>query len=109
MRVMILTLILLVPLSSNCFAISNGELYESCKPFSGRVFEVKTSADMACLAYFRGIADTGEQICGSVKEVIARPDISTDEKAVLNSVILIYGIGFTGNNKLKPAIQLVKQ
>ena len=36
MRVLILILILLVPLSSNTFAMSAGDLYKYCKPYADR-------------------------------------------------------------------------
>ena len=106
MRVLILILIFLVPLSSHSFALSNGQLYQYCKPFADRAFEGKTTDDLMCVSYFRGVADSGLRNCGILKDIIARPDVSTEQKAVFNAAMLSAGLGFTDGEKLKPAIQL---
>jgi hypothetical protein len=66
MRVLLLTLILLVPLSSNAFAMTAGDLYRYCKPYADRAFKAENNNDLLCLMYFRGVADSGLRLCASV-------------------------------------------
>jgi hypothetical protein len=106
MRVLILSLILLVPLTSSSFAMSTGDLYQYCKPFADRAFEGKTSDDLACVTYFRGVADSGFKTCATIKEVITKPELSAEQKAVFNVVMTTEGLAFADGSKLKPAIQL---
>ena len=63
MRVLILTLILLVPLSSNAFAMTNEVLYKWCKPYADRAFKVEENLDVKCLAYFTGALEYANHIC----------------------------------------------
>lgn len=63
MRVLILTLILLVPLSSSSFAITNETLYKYCKPYADRAFEMKDNNDISCLAYVTGAWEYANGIC----------------------------------------------
>ena len=106
MRVLILTLILVVPLSLDSFALSNGRLYQYCKPFADRAFEAKTNDGLTCATYFRGVADSGLLTCNSLKGVIASPQLSPEEKIVGRAIMESEGLAPTDGSKLKPAIQL---
>ena len=105
MRVLILTLILLVPLSSNAFAMTVGDLYKFCKPYADRAFEYESSKDLICIAYFRGVADSGLRICTNMKAAI--PAVGEDSKfaAGLRSVQEIEGLGSLTGNNMEAAIQ----
>lgn len=76
MRVLFLTLILLVPLSSNSFAMTNESLYKWCKPFADHAFEVEDSDDISCLAYITGAFEYADLICFTMSEA-AEDNISS--------------------------------
>ena len=101
-----IALILLVPLSSNSFALSNGQLYQYCKPFADRAFEAKTNDDLTCVTYFRGVADSGVLTCNSLKGVIASPKLSLEQKIVGRAIMESEGLGPASGAQLKPAIQI---
>lgn len=63
MRVLVLTLILLVSLSSNSFAMNNESLYKWCKPYADRAFKMEVNNDLGCLAYITGAADYADLVC----------------------------------------------
>jgi hypothetical protein len=63
MRVLILTLILLVPLSSNSVALTNELLYKWCKPFADRAFDAKTKEDLLCKLYIAGALEYAKNLC----------------------------------------------
>ncbi len=105
MRVLILTLILLVPLSSNAFAMSAGDLYKYCKPYADRAFEAGAAKDLACVTYFRGVADSGRRICSNMKAAISAVGEDTDFADGLRSVQKIEGLGSLSGNNMTAAIQ----
>ena len=105
MRVLILTLILLVPLSSNAFGMNAGELYKHCKPFADRAFEAKATNDLICVTYFRGVADTGKNICANMKAAVSAIGEGSDFVAGLRSVQEIEGLGSLTGNNMEAAIQ----
>ena len=76
MRVLILTLILLVPLSSSSFAMTNEGLYKWCKPWADRAFEMKEYDDLNCLAYVTGALEYAIHICYIMTEA-AKEDSSS--------------------------------
>jgi hypothetical protein len=63
MRVLILTLILLVTLSSSSFAVTNEGLFKICKPYADRAFKMKETDDLSCLAYVTGALEYANLIC----------------------------------------------
>jgi len=69
MRVMVLTLILLVPLSSNSFAMTNEVLYKWRKPYADRAFKIEKHLDIKCLAYFTGALESANQISYLMSDV----------------------------------------
>ena len=64
--------ILLVSLSSNSHAISNGDLYSICKPFADRKFELQEPADFVCQSYFFGTIEYGQYLCQQMEEAAKR-------------------------------------
>ena len=105
MRVLILTLILLVPLSSNTFAMSAGDLYKYCKPYADRAFEAKATNDLVCVTYFRGVADSGKNICANMKAAVSAIGEGSEFAAGLRSVQEIEGLGSLTGNNMEAAIQ----
>jgi len=105
MRVLILILILLVPLSSNTFAMSAGDLYKYCKPYADRAFKSESIDDLTCVTYFRGVADTGKNICTNMKAAIPAVGEDSDFAAGLRSVQKIEGLGSVNHNDMDAAIQ----
>lgn len=98
MRVLFLTLILLVPLSSNSFAITNESLYKWCKPFADSAFKFEQDSDFSCTAYVYGALEYANNVCLIAKE-LAKRDTShfittsffgASEDANRNSVIQAY-------------------
>ncbi len=49
-------------------ALTVGKLYEYCKPYADRGFELKNEKDVACLMYFQGISDAVGQLCHYAKD-----------------------------------------
>lgn len=111
MRLLMLTLTLLVSLSSNSFAITNGQLYQDCKPFADRAFKGETHADVSCVAYFRGVSDFGVDLCASLKSAADNPDTDMPNmKPALSiaygSIATVSGLGLASGDTFMAAIQL---
>ena len=66
MRVLILSLVLLVPLSSNAFAMINEDLYKMCKPYADRAFKAQETLDLGCVSYVTGALEYADFICSSL-------------------------------------------
>ena len=49
-------------------AMPMGKLYEICKPYADRGFELKNEKDVACLMYFQGVSDAVGQLCHYAKD-----------------------------------------
>ena len=105
MRVLILTLILLGPLSSNAFAMTVGDLYKYCKPYADRAFESTASNDLICITYFRAVADSGLRICTNMKAAISALGEDGKYAAGLRTVQKIDGLGSHTGNIITAAIQ----
>lgn len=105
MRVLILSLFLLAPLSSNAFAMSAGDLYKYCKPYADRAFEAKATNDLVCVTYFRGVADSGKNICANMKAAVSAIGEDNQFAAGLLSVQEIEGLGSLKGNNMNAAIQ----
>jgi len=104
MRVLILSLVLLVPLSSSSFAMNAGDLYKYCKPFADRAFNAEKNDDLLCLMYFRGVADSGFNLCSKMKSAISTVGEESPLAPGLRAVQDFEGLAKQGDN-MHPAIQ----
>jgi len=94
-----------VALSTPAHAMSNGDLYQFCKPYADRAFKAEAANDLACIGYFKGTADAGSRTCDNLGRVVEIIDASDEVKANFLLLTSMEGIGEITEADMRAAIQ----
>lgn len=88
-----------------CAGLSNGKLYENCKPFVDRAFSSPDVAAVTCIGFFRGIADAGHRICTNWEHIITDDQYPTEARKAISIVRSYEGLKLVKEGDLKAAVQ----